>query len=1345
MGVGLTRESFSAFRGVRGRWRASLVTLGTLVAVLALSSSPALALTQRGHVFGYSFGQAAANAELSSPAGIAVNESSHEVYVVDRGKNRVDRFQCGGPASEPCTFVNSFEVPSPGSIVVDNSSDESKGDVYVSSTVRGKEVVKGAVFKFKSEGTQIAKLTKIDTEPIEQVNGLAVTPSGELWIEQGPGGNIDRFTGGVPNKFIAEPEPFEVRSELREGSFLASGFAVDSSGEHVYVTHGEAELELQREVHKELETEDVEEANCAKSPCTVAKIGVQPELSEGTLSDTVTDLAPELLPENTSGVAVDLTGEGDFANDVYLDSGKSVAALNAEGSLIQRFGSQEGAFKGLQEGDGVAVDSQTGEVYVVDAGAKTIDAFVREGQGPPKIEEVSASEVTSRSAKLNAVIAPGDNETTYTFQYGTTTPVNCTGPPNPNPACEAPIPGASVGAGFTNQPAGVLLTNLQPGTEYHFVVIARQAGGAEVTSEEGTFTTSGAAGEAVLPDDRQWELVSPADASGAAVEPIRLEGGAIQAAANGEAISYVTDAPIATEVENGKGEIEKKPPEGNRNPEITQVLSTRRPGGGWISQDVATPNEVSENLGLSVNEYRLFSKNLSLSLVYPFHGEKEVSPLAQPPLAPQVKENEQREKTPYLRVDGPSPPLAQEPGTAEESNSVAYGVAQHNGEQMKNGGYLPLLTDQDDTTGVGFGSPTTDVSVRDATSNLSHVVLSAGVPLLSSVPPNSTALYEWHEEDNADGEPEGKLQLINELPGGKLSTGRTEVGEVGGNVANNTRHAISDNGSRVFWGSVLSEGPEPNEREEAHLYMRDTATAKEQTIRLDQPEAGAPKRVEGTGFKGEAKFMTASADGSTVLFTDSRPLTKESGAEEGESEGDRKADLFECEILEVAGKDSCALSDLTPRQGGEQARVLGTILGATEADASRVYFVANGVLTSAANSEGETPTPGGCPNHNEGIGVIQPLDATCNLYMSTREAPGVFKTTFIARISDLDSPDFEANKGDLGRLTARVSPDGRYLTFMSDRSLTHYDNRDANSGQPDEEVYLYDAQANRLVCASCNPSGQRPFGIFDRSLESEGGEGLLVDRPEIWANAQIDDDPWLAASIPGWDTQTRESAVYQDRYLLDDGRLYFDSSDALVPQDTNGKEDVYEYEPPGIGNCTESSPTFSSKSDGCVSLISSGTSEKESDFLDASESGSNVFFITAQQLVKGAEANFSVYDAHVCESNCPAPVSPPAPPCREEECHGAPPAPPTFAGPSSTTFSGAGNVVPAQQALPFRSVKKPPTRAQLLAAALKSCKKKKNKSKRVACERQARKKYGAKSAKKARSSKRASSAKGGSR
>jgi hypothetical protein len=213
--------------------------------------------------------------------------------------------------------------------------------------------------------------------------------------------------------------------------------------------------------------------------------------------------------------------------------------------------------------------------------------------------------------------------------------------------------------------------------------------------------------------------------------------------------------------------------------------------------------------------------------------------------------------------------------------------------------------------------------------------------------------------------------------------------------------------------------------------------------------------------------------------------------------------------------------------------------------------------------------------------------------------------------------------------------------------------------------------------------------------------------------------------------------------------LFFDSADALVPQDTNGKEDVYEYEPPGVGSCTSSAATFSAAQSGCIGLISSGTSSRESAFLDASETGGDVFFLTAASLVKqDVDTAFDVYDAHECTGVSPCLEAEPSKPggCDSEaSCRGASTPPPAFSAPTSTTFSGAGNVVPAQQALPFKTTVKPKTRAQLLASALKSCKKKKSKAKRLACERQARKKYAPKSKKSAKSSRHERSAKRSSR
>jgi len=254
---------------------------------------------------------------------------------------------------------------------------------------------------------------------------------------------------------------------------------------------------------------------------------------------------------------------------------------------------------------------------------------------------------------------------------------------------------------------------------------------------------------------------------------------------------------------------------------------------------------------------------------------------------------------------------------------------------------------------------------------------------------------------------------------------------------------------------------------------------------------------------------------------------------------------------------------------------------------------------------------------------------------------------------------------DATKKVGRVSPNGRFVEFMSDRPLTGYDNHDALSGQLDEEVFLYDASTGRVVCASCNPTGARPTGILDTYSARP-----MVDRENAWGEREH--EQWLAASVPA--SQYR----YHSRDMQNDGRLFFNSSDALVPQDTNGLEDVYEYEPTGVGDCTSTSRTFSERSNGCVSLISSGQSAEESAFLDASEGGGDVFFFTSARLT-GADydAAYDVYDARICTTSEPCrmvPVSPPA--CSSgDSCKAAPsPQPVIFGATPSATFSGIGNV-----------------------------------------------------------------------
>jgi hypothetical protein len=348
-----------------------------------------------------------------------------------------------------------------------------------------------------------------------------------------------------------------------------------------------------------------------------------------------------------------------------------------------------------------------------------------------------------------------------------------------------------------------------------------------------------------------------------------------------------------------------------------------------------------------------------------------------------------------------------------------------------------------------------------------------------------------------------------------------------------------------------------------------------------------------------------------------------------------------------------------------------------------------------------------------------------NMYVSN---DGV--TKLIAVLSSVDYPNWESA---LQSRTSRVSPDGRWFAFMSQRELTGYNTHDAVSGQPDEEVYLYHApkdlasEAGTLVCASCDPTGARPVGVeYDKLHSAERGRVL----GEIgWTG-----DPWIAANVPGWTPYSTAQPVYQSRYLSDGGRLFFDSNDALVPQDVNGNEDVYEYEPTGYANeegrvqCTNASATFSGRSGGCVDLISSGQSAGESSFMDASGSGGDVFFMTSAKLVpQDYDTAYDVYDAHECTSAAPCFPTPAAvpPPCDTgDSCKPAPtPQPGVYGAPSSETFSGPGNV--SASAPPAAVVKaKSLTRSQKLTLALRACHGKRG-TRRVVCERQARARYGA--------------------
>jgi DNA-binding beta-propeller fold protein YncE len=1272
------------------------IIFGAIIACsgVLLGSSSALALSQRGHVFSFAFGTAGkGEGQFVSPSAVAVNTANGHLYVADRLGNRVEEFEptrngAGEVVAEQ--FVREFKVFSPEFLAVDNSGGPSHGDVYVAGTTEGKakkaekeKVIAedSIVFKFGPAGEPLGELKKFKpTEPrpgeaaepkFEDIQGLAVDSTGNLYIWDAEA-VADVFSGAQPN--VAR---FNIESVFSKGS---PGLALDSE-QNLYVGH--------------LST-NVDAIGPSGEPPVIGKIE---HSSGGTLIE-------ELDQEPSTSVAVD-GGEGDavYVANVHTAAGKpasTIAAFTPAGAPVQRFGAGL-----LESASGVTVDPGSHDVYVADAAAAKVDVFKLESPGPPRVGGLSSCfasgsnpscAVEPGAVKLNAQVDPSGDATHAYFEFGA---VPCSSGPA---ACvrsgEAAFP-----AGFGDQPLSAELLGLAPGL-YHYRVTASNSHGT-VQSAEQTFSIAGSV--PALPDGRQWEMVSPPNKDGAEPEAITREGGTIQAAAKGGAISYVATGPIPAGSE----------PEGNRNLEYTQVISVRG-ADGWSSQDISTPHTYGAGVEPGRQEYRSFSTNLALALVQPFPGIAGATALAQPPLSPpeefevggtKVKERAQ-EKTVYLRDNQPLTPES----PSEQAN---YAAAKSNGEVMHNAGFLALVTEADAPGGAQHcferpagtpcfgGGKGQGVEVISATPDLGHVVITSEKA--------APGLYEW------GGEP--RLQLVSVLPGGEPASGTVQLGG-----QHDVRNAISEDGSIVFWAE--------NTGSELHLYARNTVT--HQTIQVDEAAPGA----SGAGTAG-ATFQTASTDGSKVFFTDTQRLTGDSLA--GEFGGVRKPDLYVFELGATTAQPGCTttpagrLCDLTAEGiGGESGYVVeqgevpntgGGVLAASD-NGSSVYFVANSALTEGA-------AHGNCVTRIEVVSGRR-----CNLYVRHDEAGGWSPPHLVAVLSNEDSPDWggsHGGPGELRNLTSRVSPSGRYLAFMSRESLTGYDNEDVTSKAPgermDEEVFLYDATTERLVCASCNPSGARPAGVFDPGQTNEGGAGegigLVIDRVGTWGSGEPMVAHWLGGNVPGWTSAALATAVYQSRYLSDNGRLFFNSPDHLVPAASGPKSKVYQYEPYHVGDC--------SSEGGCLGLLSSGTSDHESAFIDASEGGNEAFFVTAAKLLpQDLDSNFDVYDAHVCEpsSPCSAPPAPPPPPCQETPelpCKGAAPPAPSYSAPASASISVAGNIVAKGAALPSKTSKPPATpetRAQKLAKALKACRHKyKKKGKRHGCERAARKKFASKAKK----------------
>ena len=457
----------------------------------------------------------------------------------------------------------------------------------------------------------------------------------------------------------------------------------------------------------------------------------------------------------------------------------------------------------------------------------------------------------------------------------------------------------------------------------------------------------------------------------------------------------------------------------------------------------------------------------------------------------------------------------------------------------------------------------------------------------------------------------GQLQQVNFLPNGEASHNAIAgtLNDSGASLESTLRFGNFQNAISAD-GSRIYWTPKAGT---APLYVRENAQAPQSAIGSGnaclEPDKACTTAV--SDKSAEAHFWGASPDGARAFYT----VLQNNG----------EISLYEFNLDAKASK--LIASELA-----------GGLMGVNQ-EATRIYFVSREELS--------------------GHGVA----GKRNLYLFDSTKSGGAQFQFVGTVTEQDTSGGAGSALYLTqpspyRRVARLSPDGLHAVFSAYAPLTGYDNTDAVSGERDLEVFTYDASGNggegSLHCVSCNPTGQRPVG---RNVEVEQNH--------------LSDPNWAAALVPGQDT-----SFYGSKAISDDGsHVFFNSYDSLLPADTNGKEDVYEWQAPGAeagpGKCTEESPSYSPPNGGCLSLISSGESPSDSEFLDASPQGRDVFFTTAASLLPQDPGLIDIYDARSGGGYPPPPIRAAA--CEGEACQGAY-APPNDPTPASSSFEGAGNV-----------------------------------------------------------------------
>jgi hypothetical protein len=404
------------------------VLLTIVTAIAAFGASPAMA--KEVHLYGSSFGSAGSDpGQLNDPAGVAVNDSTSltnpvagDVYVVDKGNNRVEYFNSTGEYKGQFSGV---ELEDPTWVAVDNDeSSPSFGDVYV--TDNGQH----AVDKFSSTGTYLSQITTgKGGAAFSELQGVAVDLTGELWVYQSTH-EVDNYSDALMNAFIAS------RNLNFLGFPVSPGFAMGPEGDlYASLLH----------------------VNNPSEPFFVRFNSLGEYAGEAENKSPWGYGSPAQI-----AAAVDLSN-----NELYIDYGTTVGAFDAsDETQLESFGSGH-----MSASTGVAVNSSTGsvlsnDVYVSNGTADRVEVYDRSEVAETVTE--AAVPVGKTEATLHGTVNPeGIEVTSCEFEYGTEAGVFS----HAEPCSHLP------GSGTAKVSVEAKLKDLPPSTAYHYRLTATNTNG----------------------------------------------------------------------------------------------------------------------------------------------------------------------------------------------------------------------------------------------------------------------------------------------------------------------------------------------------------------------------------------------------------------------------------------------------------------------------------------------------------------------------------------------------------------------------------------------------------------------------------------------------------------------------------------------------------------------------------------------------------------------------------------------------------------------------------------------------------------------------------------------------